>query len=85
MSEHTPGPWFSIGASIESKSFIIARMFGWNEARKTEEGQANARLIAAAPELLKALKSLVSIEINGVESDKQIIAKKIIEKVENHD
>lgn len=71
MSDHTPGPWEVFGASgifpkrypgIDSKSLSIV-VFGANEesdqgiqGKTLEEAQANARLIAAAPDLLEALK-----------------------------
>jgi hypothetical protein len=68
MSEHTPGPWFLIneccvGGPIEP---------GWEaagcgiahcgmRARTQEEAAANARLIAAAPEMFEALKRWVDL------------------------
>jgi hypothetical protein len=69
IPKHTPGPWtfcesmndFS-GHYIWSNGRLIA---GTNTTKNevTEEDHANARLIAAAPELLAALKSLLeSIE-----------------------
>lgn len=58
--KHTPGPWFI--KQVESKFMIvhesecavICTTNDWDEKFKDEE-QANARLIAAAPELLAAL------------------------------
>lgn len=59
MSQHTPGPW-KINPSdsedciyIESGSDGIATVFGGNCAFDL----ANARLIAAAPELLEACRA----------------------------
>ena len=66
MSEkvtHTPGPWLvedctpgestGLRFAINSKDNVIARTTdGWKEA------QANARLIAAAPEMLEMCKLL---------------------------
>lgn len=52
---HTPGPWHVAGqeqVQIRSEKHQIAK--AWSFAGKT--GQANARLIAAAPCLLDALK-----------------------------
>jgi len=57
MSGHTPGPWkldiFDGGINVDGER-PIALMLGL-----AEEGLANARLIAAAPELLEALKRYV--------------------------
>lgn len=58
--QHTPGPWrvndinrntVTSGMMIISKCTSTGLLF-------TEEDKANARLIAAAPELLEALKGL---------------------------
>jgi len=58
MSNHTPGPWRAEGGAIKAvshgRTFTIATV-----AKKlfTEEGRYdNARLMAAAPDLLEALK-----------------------------
>lgn len=63
MSAHTPGPWFvvgnsgvSIGTSVNGKRLDIA----WTAIG--ESAQADARLIAAAPELLDALRKLCKAE-----------------------
>ena len=69
--KHTPGPW-TINENLEygdeywfggEKGFCIdvgpATIGGLKD--KIEQGKANARLIAAAPELLDALKKEVSI------------------------
>jgi len=60
MSKHTPGLWKveetkAIGFRIQAGSKIIC----WERQEEYEglpEGQANAALIAAAPELLEACK-----------------------------
>jgi hypothetical protein len=54
-TKHTPGPWHTAGqeqVQIRSEKHQIAK--AWCFAGKT--GQANARLIAAAPTMLKALQ-----------------------------
>ena len=66
MSEHTPGPWRdwnkSCGAVMAPKkkdtwgSRAVALVTHWPSE---EERAANARLIAAAPDLLDALEKLV--------------------------
>ncbi len=69
MSKHTPGPW---KAHFEEAYFVtgpdlgrVAMMMnlkgahGLGGRRSGDESAANARLIAAAPELLNALRDLV--------------------------
>ncbi len=60
MSKHTPGPW-SVWSDpeqkdqcqyIDAKGMAVAHVFGINR-------EANARLIAAAPDLLEALIEMV--------------------------
>jgi hypothetical protein len=58
MSEikHTPGKWWASGLEVGTAPMMdvkIARVSGAN----FDEAKANARLIAAAPELLEALKA----------------------------
>lgn len=51
--QHTPGPWHCIGDSIGTESCEIATV--WNPTDSLNlycEKRANARLIAAAPDLL---------------------------------
>ncbi len=60
-TQHTPGPWWAEGATVKAwshgKSFKITRADG---LRHTPEGNANnARLIAAAPDLLAELIEVV--------------------------
>lgn len=61
---HTPGPWFNDGTDIMAEdNFCVATV---HRPRMDDEGtymsngraNANARLIAAAPELLAALKRI---------------------------
>jgi len=68
MGTHTPGPWelgedgVWLGSVYSEDGLRIALVYGeWDidEPRPREEGEANARLIAAAPELLKALELLL--------------------------
>ena len=70
MSAHTPGPWL-IQRGDEWADGIVT-LHGHNEDgtpmywtvasynRRRDEAEANARLIAAAPELLEALKELIA-------------------------
>lgn len=67
-TEHTKGPWKvdTKGRfwSIESTQCEICAMPDMDGREATPNEQANARLIAAAPELLAALEHIVS-EIAG--------------------
>ena len=55
---HTPGPWKIEGHEVfgaEGQEFVL--IFD----PKTETGRSNARLIAAAPDLLEALEGLLPL------------------------
>lgn len=59
MSSHTPGPWTAGSKTVrapetEDRLPLDVRLFGGN----ANDHRANARLIAAAPELLQALQLL---------------------------
>lgn len=62
MSKHTPGDWIVSGDSIvtSDETICIATIEtdGGYEATR-DEREANSRLIAAAPELLEALKAVI--------------------------
>ncbi len=67
---HTPGPWevrranrptdgqfdWAIGALVNDRQSCIAEAFGRVAVDSYPDAEANARLIAAAPDLLEALK-----------------------------
>ena len=68
VQKHTPGPWSltQIENRIASGNTVIARIYAHtsegqpsNVAPFTDEDTANAKLIAAAPELLGWLRSLI--------------------------
>lgn len=81
MSKHTPGPWWAQGSRVAADSrgntqlaamlSPLARMYGPNS-------HGNARLIAAAPELLEALTWMVEIHDNW--ADKQGSLDWVLEK-----
>lgn len=62
---HTPGPWEVVEADeiyvVHAGSYTIATMGDPKSLMAHEEKLANARLIAAAPELLDALKDMVEM------------------------
>lgn len=64
---HTPGPWFVNGRESYTK-YVEARIGGGllqevaacGPTEQQEQQEANARLIAAAPDLLEALENLMA-------------------------
>lgn len=98
-TQHTPGPW---KAHFEEAYFVtgpdlgrVAMMMnlkgahGLGGRRSGNESAANARLIAAAPELLEALKMAVSalersdyIQMDGDNFDVVDVARAAIDKAE---
>lgn len=68
MSQHTPGPW-EIDQAIRHGFTVYSEQSGFIVGYMDEEGrygavesEANARLIAAAPDLLEALETIVATE-----------------------
>lgn len=70
MNKHTPGPWVEF-RDADSHDIIapdgvhIARMEPRNSASPLEDQDADARLIAAAPDLLAALEACESFLMDG--------------------
>lgn len=64
MAGHTPGPWLTEGGLIkDAQREILATVHGagfYPDDPGKEVGNVNARLMAAAPDLLAALKRLES-------------------------
>lgn len=56
MSAHTPGPWRAIDTRV-----YFPNLQGGFDIRDCPAPHANARLIAAAPDMLEALKDLQAI------------------------
>ena len=56
MSGHTPGPWEVVTTDQCGAYFVVGL---GNKDISLEEDGANARLIAAAPDLLKACHSMI--------------------------
>ncbi|CDY76148.1 hypothetical protein BGLT_05221 [Caballeronia glathei] len=66
MSEkHTPGPWFVTGTGLSRyvegkvRPGVLQEVAWCGATEVPEQMEANARLIAAAPELLEALQAMV--------------------------
>ena len=91
-TKHTCGPWnYLIGENTHGihagdDGYVnIAQVNAWrghgNESNEANEAKANARLIAAAPELLDALRLVVDTAEIGVWAGATIVlAKGAIEK-----
>ena len=62
-AKHTPGPWIAHGITINHEQpgveYPIATTT--NSPIPTEEAYANARLIAAAPAMLEALRAVAAL------------------------
>ena len=70
----TPGPWdfsmakmpidgeydYCISAVVDGERYVISEAFGRVSEKQRPNAHANARLIAAAPELYEALERLVA-------------------------
>lgn len=66
MSKHTPGMWTAIGNQVfvgvhTNEPKVIVQAKSQNAGEKIREAAANARLIAAAPEMLEALKYVLAL------------------------
>lgn len=64
---HSPGPWvvkntFSGKLFIENENRYIADVHEWFVDENKPESEANARLIASAPEMLEALEAVEAID-----------------------
>lgn len=58
MSKHTPGPWWANGIEVGAGPLMQVKVAKAGGATY-EEAKANAKLLAAAPDLLKALEPFV--------------------------
>lgn len=81
-TKHAPGPWKAQGlAIVASDRSFVGRLYPWcADPQDSECAKANARLIAAAPELLEALESIIDAAdyaaykgFGGAEAENQIM------------
>lgn len=83
---HTPGPWkLNSSYTFFGNGTPVASMIASSLADLTAEEQANARLIAAAPDLLQALKDLLAVcdeELDDARTPEMRVARRIIAKAE---
>jgi hypothetical protein len=89
---HTPGPWVAMGKAVYTESDNPTREILWGghntRSASDEEKKANARLIAAAPELLeqcklfeKVLSTLIMEGHSGADLERDNL-QAILDKVE---
>ena len=77
MSAHTPGPWevdtkgrgserdpqyFAVEATRDGESITIADTLNCHFGFEPDDQKANVNLIAAAPELLEALRRIILLD-----------------------
>ena len=78
VNNHTAGPWSvdKYTLCVEGSDDIAVAQV-WYDTRGLKEAEANARLIAAAPELLEALEDIAKYYPNSWAADRAntIIAK----------
>jgi len=82
--KHTPGSWISkptAGHNTHGQSVIYSEKDG-NDIAIIYDGEANAQLIAAAPELLEALKTIMDIYHAAIWSEHRAKALAAINKAE---
>ncbi len=82
-AKHTPGPWNAVPSTCETGWLIgpretngpdyVADVHKLTHGRSDEDSEANARLIAAAPDLLAACEALAKIadayDANALDDD----------------
>ena len=72
MASHTPGPWTAHGCTLYAGPNRLAQTWDAEyDGLPTPEMEANARLIAKAPELLEALKWALSQISDDLDPDHQ--------------
>jgi hypothetical protein len=60
MNNHTPGPWQLAGNKVFGKNTAHQVCFATDALKDKAQTKADARLIAAAPDLLAALEALTA-------------------------
>ncbi len=70
-TKHTPGPWVANGRHVVTANSTIAHQIIIASASAFDprsEHEANARLIAAAPDLLGALQEIIELATSEAET-----------------
>lgn len=87
-NKHTPGPW-RVGQNLDGETAVFCKrrgkdgcicygLYDENNEPSLKELEANAALIAAAPELLEALKALVQ-GLPEMETDESMSGGDVVE------
>ena len=87
-AKHTPSPWWATGYGVRDRGGYICHtqppthFSGQDErfANEVEERKANARLIAAAPELLQMVIDFLEA-LGGCDSEIENDARALVDKV----
>lgn len=85
MSAHTPGPWIHKFGHFENEDgyiVIVGEIYGNEKDEDVNEHEANARLIAAAPEMFELLKYVIDKKENADEWHVWDTANNLIQKIE---
>ena len=73
MTQHTPGPW-KLNKSPMGATFVMSTE-GWVAELSILNSEANARLIAASPEMLECLRRIFDLadeSAKGIDGYEQI-------------
>ena len=81
MSKHTPAPWTFVEGFLEEDKKVydywVRDAYGYGICeigrRQSQEAEANARLIASAPELLEALKVIAETPAGSMTNDSEAL------------
>lgn len=75
-TKHTPGPWEAIGVTVLHNRTTVADCEPYNTTRSTDTCIANARLCAAAPDLLYALRGMIDVVNQDSSARERVVAKR---------
>ena len=85
---HTPGPWsLSVGRTINGSRAVMPSDDGSDKngreiaVMRGVDGEANARLIAAAPDLLEAARTAASNIEEGYPQDASVILEELLSAI----
>jgi len=73
-NKHTSGEWMTDGSEIYNQYNTIAAINYRSKGIAEEEAEANAKIIAAAPDMLEALNRLLNhIEIRNIDLPERVL------------